>query len=540
MLRELIAAGMDVARINFSHGTQEEHRAEIRRVRALAQEMGRPVAVMADLQGPKLRTGEIRGGKMVLEQGARVTITTERVLGGDGVIPCNFPQLPQAVSPGDAILLADGALELCVEEVGERAVRCRVVAGGELGSHKGINLPGLRLPLPAMTDKDRADLSFALAEGVDYVALSFVRSAEDVKELKLEVHRAGAQAHVCAKIEKPQAIDHLETILALSDVVMVARGDLGVEMSPEKVPVLQKRIISEANRACVPVITATQMLESMISSPRPTRAEASDVANAIFDGTDAVMLSGETAIGRYPIEAVRMMSRIIVEAERSAGRERAFWDVKLRAKNPFADAVAHSACQSAADIGAKGIVVLTRSGYTALLVSKRRPQVPVVGVTASELSFRQMALYWGVQPLLARQPETSADVVDVADRAAACIAGVENGDVVVTLSGAAVLDESTTHALRLHRVGVTAREFQPGAEQALPVVFDSAQCMGCGLCAAVCKPQIIEVTADQARIVAPLAHLCDRDGACVEACPTDAVRLAGPGTEAEVSADHDR
>src|SRR6266404_9021038 len=319
ILKRLLEAGMDVARMNFSHGSHAEHLNCIQLLRATAHKLGRTIAILADLQGPKIRTGALAAGgvPVTLRTGQNFTITTRKILGDSTRVSTIFLPLPREVHRGDRILLSDGLIELCVESVRLKDVNCRVVNGGALGEHKGINLPGVKLRVPALTPKDKADLKFALAHGVDYIAVSFVRRPEDVLLAKRLIRRAKKDTPVIAKLEKPEAIESLEQILKVSDGVMVARGDLGVEMNPETVPVVQKNIIARAREFRRPVITATQMLESMTQNPRPTRAEASDVANAIFDGSDAVMLSAETASGKYPIEAVSMMARIIEEAEAS-------------------------------------------------------------------------------------------------------------------------------------------------------------------------------------------------------------------------------
>src|SRR6267378_370811 len=318
ILKRLLEAGMDVARLNFSHGSHAEHLACIQLLRATANELGKTIAILADLQGPKIRTGGLAGGRPVLlRSGQKFTITTAKILGDSTRVNTTFLPLPKEVHRGDRILLSDGLIELRVESVRLKDVNCRVVNGGALGEHKGINLPGVKLRVPALTPKDKTDLRFALAHGVDYIAVSFVRRPEDVLLAKRLIRRARKETPVIAKLEKPEAIENLEGILRVSDGVMVARGDLGVEMNPETVPVVQKNIIARAREFRRPVITATQMLESMTENPRPTRAEASDVANAIFDGSDAVMLSAETASGKYPVEAVGMMARIIEEAEAS-------------------------------------------------------------------------------------------------------------------------------------------------------------------------------------------------------------------------------
>ena len=360
MIEHLIRAGLDVARLNFSHSTHAEHAGSISILRETANRLHKPIAILSDLQGPKIRTGPLAGGMPVtLRAGQRFVITTARVLGDSTRVSTTFTPLPREVHKGDRILLADGLIELRVEGVRGGEVVCEVMNGGELGEHKGINLPGVRLRVSAITPKDRADLAFALAHGANYVAVSFVRRAEDVLQAKAAIRRAGKDTPVIAKLEKPEAIENLDAILRVADGVMVARGDLGVEMNLERVPVVQKEIIARAREFRRPVITATQMLESMTQNPRPTRAEASDVANAIFDGTDAVMLSAETAAGRYPVESVAMMARIIEEAEASI---RDFPRTMPQEQLKVAETVAELVCHASRELQMKLIAVLPPAG----------------------------------------------------------------------------------------------------------------------------------------------------------------------------------
>src|SRR5262245_53472772 len=376
ILKKLLEAGMDVARLNFSHGTHAEHLYCIQTLRSTARELKKTIAILADLQGPKIRTGVLAGGLPVpFRTGQAFTTTTAKILGDSTRVNTTFLPLPKEVHRGDKILLSDGLIELRVEGVRGREVNCRVVNGGALGEHKGINLPGVKLRVPALTPKDKDDLKFALAQCVDYIAVSFVRRPEDVLLAKRLVRRARKDTPVIAKLEKPEAIENLEEILRVSDGVMVARGDLGVEMSPERVPVVQKEIIGRAREFRRPVITATQMLESMTDNPRPTRAEASDVANAIFDGSDAVMLSAETAAGKYPVEATSMMARIICEAEESITE---FGRPTTQEKLKVAETVAELVCHASRELHMRWIVVFTHSGFTARLISRYRPLVPIV------------------------------------------------------------------------------------------------------------------------------------------------------------------
>src|SRR5271157_4348338 len=377
MIRKLLEAGMDVARLNFSHGTYAEHAQSFVMLREAAMAFEKPIAILADLQGPKIRTGALAGGGTVtLRGGQKFVITTAKILGDSTRVSTTFHPLPHEVKPGDRILLSDGLIELRVEGIRKREVICQVVNGGVLGEHKGINLPGVKLRVPALTAKDRKDLRFALTHGADYIAVSFVRRPEDVLLARTLIRRAKKSTPVIAKLEKPEAIENLEAILRVTEGVMVARGDLGVEMSPERVPVVQKNIIARAREFRCPVITATQMLESMTENPRPTRAEASDVANAIFDGTDAVMLSGETASGRYPRETVAMMVRIILEAEASIAqlppaRRRRHQEHRYSVAETICESIAHAA----EDLPMGAIAVFTESGNTARMLSKHRPKV---------------------------------------------------------------------------------------------------------------------------------------------------------------------
>ncbi len=451
-IRALIGAGMDVARLNFSHGTPEEHRATLETIRAVSDELGVHVGVLQDLQGPKIRTGPIANPPLHLTPGQSFTITTLPFSGSGQAVSTGFAELPRDVKPGDHILLADGTVELLVLDTTPTDVRCRVLRGGNVGSHTGINVPGVTLSAPSLTEKDVRDLQFGLAIGVDFVALSFVRQAEDVLRAKELVAAAPATTPIIAKLEKPEAIDHLDAILAVADGVMIARGDLGVEVAPEQVPLLQKQIIAAANRRAVPVITATQMLESMVHDTRPTRAEASDVANAIFDGTDAVMLSAETAIGEYPVEAVGMMARIAAEADANFGT---FGHVEYPVVAPlvFAGVIAEATSTAARRLGAAAIVARTRTGFTARLVSKYRPPAPIVAVTADPVVARRASLLWGVTAQVIPGIGPLHDLVLRLDAGEIASELVRTGDaVVLTASGAGTPPGDETNVMQLHRV----------------------------------------------------------------------------------------
>jgi len=459
-LEHLIRAGMNVARLNFSHGMQDEHALVIERIQAISARLGCSIAILQDLQGPKIRTGQLQGGQpVVLIDGASVTITTRPVIGDAQTVSTTYESLPQDVKVGDRILLDDGLLELRVVDHNETDVYCQVMHGGLLKEHKGINLPGVAVSAPALTEKDRDDLRFGVKHGVDYVALSFVRSSEDVLEAKNLIRqlqteqKAGKGEQIpislIAKLEKPEAVARLDEILEVVDGVMVARGDLGVEMAPEKVPLIQKRIISRCNELGLPVITAIQMLESMIINPRPTRAEASDVANAILDGTDAVMLSGETAVGAYSIEAVGMMVRIALETERS---ERMALQPQCKRLSQ-AHAVSHAARALSEETSVQSIVVFTRSGASAHLISKDRPRTPILAYTPSERVYRQLALWWGVWPHHIEMLGTTEELIAVVEQRLLEDKLVQLGEHVVIMGGLPIASRARTNFVKLHRVG---------------------------------------------------------------------------------------
>lgn len=397
MLEALIKAGMDVARINCSHANHDSIASLVVDIREISQRLDKSVGILLDLAGPKIRTGALAGGNAVeLKEGKNFTLTSKKIEGTNEIVSTNYPLLSQEVQPGDTILLDDGLIELKVLRSTKTDAECEIVIGGILKGHQGINLPGVRLSIPALTEKDKADLAFGLKYDVDFVALSFVRDAKDILHLREYIGEHWPPVLVVAKLEKPEAMEQLDAILEVTDCVMIARGDLGVELPPEQVPPCQKLITKKAIARGVPCITATQMLESMIGNPRPTRAEASDVANAIFDGTDAVMLSEETAMGKYPIEAVKMMKRIARVAEASMDL------AKLHEHDlpTYAHAIAHAACNMAVDMKAKVIAAFTKSGATAKLISQFRPPVPIVALTQHVHVYRQLSLIWGTTPLM--------------------------------------------------------------------------------------------------------------------------------------------
>lgn len=426
---------MDVARLNLSHGTLAEHKRRIQWVRKISKQHKRSVTILLDLQGPKIRTGLLKNGKPVhLIKKNKIQITTQGIVGDASLISTTYTHLPLDVQKGDPILLDDGRMKLEVTSKSRNIVMCRVVHGGWLKEHAGMNLPGTRLSSPALTKKDMEGLKFGMEVGVDAIALSFVRRARDILQLKEILKRKKFFVPVIAKIERAEALNHLDEILKEAEGVMVARGDLGVELSLEKVPVLQKQIIDKANETGVVVITATQMLESMVDEPIPTRAEASDVANAIFDGTDAVMLSGETASGKYPIEAVQVMSRIISEAEKSAyGRPE--WEAHKHHESSMSHAVVHAACQAAEEVEAKAIMVFSMTGATVRMISKLKPRKLIIGVAHTERIYRQMALCWGVRPVVSPMGKSTDEMVQLGEKMVLRHKILQAGDKVVVVSG---------------------------------------------------------------------------------------------------------
>ena len=449
----LAEAGMDVARLNFSHGTHEEHASRIETVRAVSERVERSIGILQDLQGPKIRVRRFERGSIRLVSGDPFVLTADEVTGDEYRASVSYSSFPEDVNEGDAVLLDDGRIRLEVRDVNGLDVHCKVIHGGTLSDNKGLNLPDAVLSVSALTDKDRADLDFGLALGVDLVALSFVQTAADLASLRAYMTAAGATAPVVAKIERRQAVADIDAISDHADALMIARGDLGVEMLAEEVPVVQKDLIARCNARGLPVITATQMLDSMIVNPRPTRAEASDVANAVLDGSDAVMLSGETAAGEFPVESVHTMNQIITLIEkRSAER----WDLKRRKPNvvyPRATAVGYSACHAAELVQARLIVCLTQSGETARMVARFRPRQPIVAFTSSEATYRRTSLVWGIQALLTEPFRGGID--EAVDEVVAMLrvrGAVVPGDTLVITAGLPFARRSETNMLRIERV----------------------------------------------------------------------------------------
>ncbi len=452
VIADMIHAGMNVARLNLSHGEYESHAKIIQTVRSLSRTLNRHIGIVLDLQGPKIRTGKLKnGGPIYLESGSRIKISTQKIEGTEEIIAVTYQDLPHDVKKGDSILLDDGLLELTVRHKRKDIITCDVINGGWLKENKGINLPGVAVSAPSLTAKDVRDVNFGIKMGVDYFALSFVRCADDVKKIKERIRKQGANMPVIAKIEKPEAVDNLDEILEISDGIMVARGDLGVELKPEQVPTIQKTIIRAAIRACKPVITATQMLETMSANPIPTRAEASDVANAIYDGTDAVMLSGETASGKYPVETVSMMSRIAAKTECSP-----FMDYHLnhqkRTDDPITRAVTQSAVKIVHELDATGILAFSVSGSTAKHISRNRPCKPVFAFSPDLNTCNRLTLVWGITPLYLPNITNVKRLIKASERTLANKKLVKNDELIVMVIGLG-FKTGSTNMIKIHRIG---------------------------------------------------------------------------------------
>ena len=476
VFRDLVRAGIDVVRLNFSHGTHEEKLALIQMIRRVSREERKPLCILGDLQGPKIRTSKLKDHQpVVLKAGARLTITPRDVPGTASCVGTTFKTLAENVEQGSRILLSDGLIELRVHEVIGQDVICDIVNGGVLGENKGINLPGIPVRVPSLTEKDSEDLEFAIRNGVDAIAVSFVRTAEDVRMVRNRVAALGGETWIIAKLEKPQAIEHLDTILQVADGIMVARGDLGVEVPPEQVPAYQKHIIRRASEFRKPVITAKQMLESMIENPRPTRAEVSDVANAVYDGTDAVMLSGESAVGKYPVETVAMMGRIVYEAERHI-KERNFTEPHVRATHlSIAETICEATAHAADDLDLRGIALFTESGSTARQLSKYHPSVPIYALSAVEVTINRLNLLWGTIPIRCPKVNTTEALVDLAENMLEQEGYVRSREVIAIVAGTRTKSGSTNF-LRLHVMGEHnlegVRFFAPHEDQTTPPKLD--------------------------------------------------------------------
>ncbi len=452
-IEALVKAGVDIFRINFSHGTENEHSETIERIKQIAGKFDFPVAILQDLQGPKIRLGKIKNGKAVLNRGAEFILTTKEIIGDEHIASITFPAVIKDVSPGEIIYINDGLIKLKIERIDKENIYTKVIEGGEISDHKGVNFPNTRLSVPAITEKDKKDLQFGLKHGVDLVALSFVKSPDEVEELRNLMKKYGRVVPIISKIEKWEAVENLESIVEVSDGIMVARGDLGVEMPIEQVPIIQKKIISMSNRKGKPVITATQMLNSMIENPTPTRAEVTDIANAIFDGTDAVMLSNETAVGKFPVESVSVMRRVIKNTEKSTIFKRFLKSKKDKIEgNSISEAIALSANKIAENVNAKVIITATESGRTALLVSKYKPDVPVIAITPREETLKYLTLKWGVIPVKVKAFKTVDEILEKAVKIVREKGIAKSGDTVVITAGSHTGISGSTDLLKVATV----------------------------------------------------------------------------------------
>jgi len=453
VLRAMARAGMNVARFNFSHGSHEEHKQRIDRVKAVREEYDLPIALLLDTKGPEIRTGDMQDGKIFLKKGEQIRLTPRACLGTPNKISITYPDLYQDVQAGTSILIDDGLIELRVEQTQEQDILCRVLNDGAVSNHKGINVPDVHLSIPYLSDKDKSDIKFGIEQGVDFIAASFVRTADDVQQLRMLLdENGGGHINIIAKIENQQGVENIDGIVALADGVMIARGDMGVEIPAEDVPPIQKMLIKKVTLAGKQVITATQMLDSMMKNPRPTRAEVTDVANAIYDGTGAIMLSGETAAGLYPVEALTMMARIAERTEEDIDYRKRFF-VRTRKANPdITDAICHATCTTAYDLNARDIVTVTKSGRSARMVARYRPSCGIIGCTPTKTVWYQLNLAWGVSPVLLEETDDVFDLFDSALETAKNQGLMQSGDIAVITSGVPIGVSGTTNMIKVQVV----------------------------------------------------------------------------------------
>ncbi|WP_432617218.1 pyruvate kinase [Butyricicoccus sp.] len=453
VLRAMARAGMNVARFNFSHGSHEEHKQRIDRVKAVREEYNLPIALLLDTKGPEIRTGDMQDGKIFLKKGEQIRLTPRACLGTPNKISITYPDLYQDVQAGTSILIDDGLIELRVEQTQEQDILCRILNDGAVSNHKGINVPDVHLSIPYLSDKDKADIKFGIEQGVDFIAASFVRTADDVQQLRMLLdENGGGHINIIAKIENQQGVENIDGIVALADGVMIARGDMGVEIPAEDVPPIQKMLIKKVTLAGKQVITATQMLDSMMKNPRPTRAEVTDVANAIYDGTGAIMLSGETAAGLYPVEALTMMARIAERTEEDIDYRKRFF-VRTRKANPdITDAICHATCTTAYDLNARDIVTVTKSGRSARMVARYRPSCGIIGCTPTKTVWYQLNLAWGVSPVLLEETDDVFDLFDSALETAKNQGLMQAGDIAVITSGVPIGVSGTTNMIKVQVV----------------------------------------------------------------------------------------
>lgn len=454
ILRALFESGVNVCRLNFSHGNHEEHQVRIDTIKKVREEMGLPIGLMLDTKGPEIRLGDFRDGKIVLNQGDHFTLTTRDILGDNSIVNISYEELPKDVKVGNMILIDDGLVELEVLEIKDTEIECIALNNGELSNHKGVNVPHVEINLPAITEKDKGDIIFGIKNDIDFIAASFIRKAEDVTNIrKILEENDGEHIHIISKIENQQGVDNIEEILKASDGMMVARGDLGVEIETEIMPLVQKDLIKRCNNHGKPVITATQMLDSMMRNPRPTRAEVTDVANAIFDGTSAIMLSGETAAGKYPVDSVKTMYKIAVKTEGALDYENILKTRADGSETTTTNAISRATCYTAHDLKAAAIVTATSSGHTSKAISKFKPKTPIIAATNSERVMRRLSLVWGVYPVLAPMSATTDEVVSNSVEAAVKGGYISEGDLIVITAGVPVGISGTTNLIKVHTIG---------------------------------------------------------------------------------------
>jgi len=452
VLKELISAGVNVVRLNFSHGTRQWHKSLIQSIRKISSELGKPIAILQDLTGPRIRIGNLKDKSILLKNGMLFDLTTQNIIGGEKRISVNYKNLPQEIKKGDTILIADGSVRAEVIGKSKTEIRCKVTAGGLISSKKGINLPFTKLKIPSLTAKDIKDLELGIKCNVDFIALSFVRKADDIKKVKEIIRKKGASIPVIAKIEKPEAVKKIDEIIEASDGLMVARGDLGVEIPIEEIPQVQKMIINKSNLCGKPVITATQMLKSMVENPEPTRAEVTDIANSVLDGTDAMMLSEETAVGKYPLRAVKIMSKIAESTEKYLPEQKIFCKENMKREKTIPDAISHTACLTAFDLNAKAIIAPTQSGYTAIQVSRFRPWQVIIAVSPDIKTVRRLSLCWGVCSILIDSFKNTDDMINKAEKASLESGLVKKGDMVVMTAGLPVGKKGNTNIIKAFRL----------------------------------------------------------------------------------------
>ncbi len=452
VLRELVLNGLNVCRFNFSHGSHEEHKSRMDLVKKVRTDLDKPIAILLDTKGPEIRTGNFADPEVLLEEGQNFTITMEEVVGTKEICTVSYKELANDVKEGDVILIDDGLVGLRVKEVYGKDIYCKVENSGIVKNHKGVNVPGVKINLPALTDKDISDIEFGIAQGIDYIAASFVRKASDVLAIREVLEKNNAtHIQIISKIENHEGVENIDEILNVSDGIMVARGDLGVEIPTEEIPIAQKMMIKKCNEAGKPVITATQMLDSMMRNPRPTRAEVTDVANAIYDGTDAIMLSGETAAGKYPIEAVKTMATIAKRAEQTLDYDEMLKERKVT-EVTVTNAISHATCTTAVDLSASAIVTFTSSGHTARMVSKFRPKCPIIATTEDEGVMRRLALTWGVYPVKTSHAGSTDEIIDNSINSVKDRNYLKQGDLVVITAGVPVGVSGTTNLIKVHSI----------------------------------------------------------------------------------------